>query len=176
MRFDRDARSLAVASWRRALVPFAAVAALLAPANAHAATDTDTMTVTATVISSCNVAADDLAFGNYDPVAPAPLTAATTIEVTCTNGTDYAVALDEGLGSGASIATRKMSAGGDTLDYSLYQDAAHTQVWGETSGVDTVDGTGTGATATLDVYGMVDAAQTAPAGAYSDTVTVTVTY
>jgi spore coat protein U-like protein len=158
------------------LIALAAVALALAPITAMAATDTDTMTVTATVIASCNVAADDLALGNYDPVAPTPLAAATAIDVICTNGTSYSIALDEGQGSGASVATRKMTSGANTLNYSLYQDASHTDLWGETQGVNTVDDTGTGAVQSFDVYGLVPAAQAAPAGAYSDTINVAVTY
>jgi spore coat protein U-like protein len=158
------------------LMALGAIGLALAPARANAATDTDTMSVTATVIASCNVAAEDLALGNYDPVAAAPLAGATTIDVVCTNGTDYSIALDEGLGSGASIATRKMTSGASTLNYSLYQDASHTDLWGETDGLDTVDDTGTGAIQTFDVYGLIPAAQTAAAGAYSDTINVTVTY
>lgn len=153
-----------------------AIAIALAPMAAQAATDTGAMTVTATVIASCNVAAEDLALGNYDPVAPTPLAAATTIDVVCTNGTAYSIALDEGLGSGASVATRKMSSGANALNYSLYQDASHTELWGETAGLDTVDDTGTGAIQTFDVYGLVPASQAAPAGVYSDTINVTVTY
>lgn len=162
----------------RRLPPIAALAGLVSivPLDARAATDSDTMTVTATVIASCSVTADDLAFGDYDPVSSSPLSGATTIEVTCTNGTGYVVSLDEGAGVGASIAERLMTSGSDTLSYTLFRDAAHTQVWGNASGVDTVDGTGTGVAEVLDVYGLVEALQTAPAGAYTDSVTVTVTY
>lgn len=152
------------------------LAGLAFTGGAHAATDTDTMTVTATVISSCSVTADDLALGDYDPVDASPLAAATTIDVICTNGTDFSIGLDEGAGAGASVATRKMTSGADTLNYSLYRDASHTDLWGETEGVDTVDDTGTGAVQTFDVYGLIPAAQSAPAGAYSDTINVTVTY
>ena len=98
--------------------------------DAYAATDSDTMAVTATVVASCNVDASDLPFGNYDPVAVSPLDVATSIEITCTNGTAYIVALDEGLGAGATIANRRMSNGGDTLVYSLYRNAGRTNVWG----------------------------------------------
>ena len=143
---------------------------------ANAATDTDTMTVSATVVASCNVAANDLAFGNYDPVSGSPLSVATTVDVACTNGTAYVVSMDAGLGTGGTVAARKMTLASDTLIYSLYRDAGHTNVWGETDGVDTVAGTGNGSAQTLNVYGLVPASQTTPAGAYSDTVTVTVTY
>lgn len=169
--------------WRRALVrklgrrAFAGALVLMAGAGAaQAATDSDTMNVTANVISTCNVDADDLLFGDYDPVSNTPLDGATTIDVTCTNGTTYTVAIDEGLGSGASVGSRRMTNGANVLVYSLYRNGGRTNVWGETPGVDTVAGTGTGLTQTLDVYGRVPINQTAPAGPYADVVTVTVTY
>ncbi|MGE0044470.1 MAG: spore coat U domain-containing protein [Hyphomonadaceae bacterium] len=145
--------------------------------SALAATDTDGMTVTATVIASCDVVADDLAFGNYDPVSGTPLDAETEIDVTCTNGTDYTISLNQGVGTGATVAARLMTSGADTLTYALYQDSNHTIVWGQTIGVDTVAATGSGVAQTYDVYGRVPIHQTAPAGAgYTDTITVTVTY
>ena len=51
------------------------------------------MSVTADVVASCSITANDLAFGDYDPVSSTPLDMATTIEVTCTNGADYTVSL-----------------------------------------------------------------------------------
>lgn len=134
------------------------------------------MAVSATVVASCDVSSNDLAFGNYDPVVGSPNDAATSIDVTCTNGTAYVVSLDEGLGAGATVAARKMTAGADTLTYSLYQNAGRTAVWGETAGVNTVAATGSGVTQSLNVYGRAPANQTAPAGVFADTITVTVTY
>lgn len=148
---------------------------LAVAAPAYAGSDTDAFTVSATVLDSCSVSANDLDFGNYDPVAGAPLDAATTVVVTCTNGTGYDVALDAGLGAGATIATRRMTAGAETLDYSLYTDAGRTDLWGEAGG-DLVSGVGNGAAQTLNVYGRVPINQPAPAGDYEDTITVTVTY
>ncbi|HVK80654.1 MAG TPA: spore coat protein U domain-containing protein, partial [Verrucomicrobiae bacterium] len=55
----------------------------VAPAHA-AGTDTDTMDVTATVLDTCDVIAQDLGFGTYNPIAAANLDAATTVSVTCT--------------------------------------------------------------------------------------------
>ncbi len=145
-------------------------------APAYAATDQDSFLVTATVIASCDVIANDLAFGSYDPVLATPTDATSTILVTCTNGTHYDVGIDEGAGSGATVAARKMTASSNTLTYSLYRDASHSLVWGKTINTDTLSGTGSGAQQTLTMYGRVSAQQTAPVGSYSDTVTVTVTY
>lgn len=145
-------------------------------AAAHAATASDSFQVTATVVTSCEVTATDLGFGAYDPVVATPLDASTTIEVRCTNGAGYVIALGAGIGSGATTASRRMTAGGDTLVYSLYQNAGRTTLWGDNAGVDTVAGTGSGAAQVLTIYGRAPARQTSPAGAYADTITVTLTY
>ncbi len=147
-----------------------------AGSSAFAATATDTFQVTATVISSCTVDAADLSFGSYDPVSATALDVATSLTVHCTNGTAYVVSLDKGVGAGATVASRRMTSAGQTLVYSLYQNAGRTTLWGETAGVDTVAGSGSGAQQTLSIYGRAPAQQTSPAGAYSDTITVTVTY
>lgn len=137
----------------------------------------DTFEVRATVIASCAVSAQDLDFGDYDPVAATPLDETTTISVTCTNGSDYDLLLDAGAGTGASIASRRMEDGSaNQLAYSLYRDALRTQVWGETIDTDTMPGTGSGAAQDVTIYGRVPAQQTAPAGDYEDIVTVTVNY
>ena len=137
---------------------------------------TDTFQVTANVNAACSVTATDLAFGIYDPFSATPTDATSTLAVLCTNTTDFDVGLDEGIGTGATVAARKLTSGSNTLDYSLYQDSARSSVWGETVGTDTVSGTGTGATQNLTVYGRIFALQSAVPGAYSDTVTVTVTF
>lgn len=148
-----------------------------APAAAHAAQDQDTFEVTATVVASCEVTAEDLDFGDYDPVSATPLDASTTLEVFCTNGTDYDIGLDAGEGAGATIAARRMTrAGGATLQYALYQDQTRTALWGPTEDVDAVAGTGTGEPQEFTIYGRAPINQTAPAGAYDDTITVTVSY
>ncbi len=144
--------------------------------SAHAATDSDSFDVTATVIASCNVTANDLAFGDYDPLAGADDDASATLSVVCTSGTSYTVALDAGQGSGATVATRRMTNGGNLLSYSLYRDAARTNLWGQTSGSNTVSGTGAGTTQSLTVYGRAPAGQIVPPGNYADVITVTVTF
>lgn len=154
---------------------FFALTASLA-GSARAGTDTDNMTVTATVIASCDVTANPLAFGNYDPVSSTPLDAATTVSVFCTNGTSYEVTMGAGLGSGATVTARKLTWSGNLLTYSIYRDAGRSNVWGVTTGSNVVTGTGTGVSQSLNVYGRIPVNQTAPAGAYSDTVVVSVNY
>lgn len=147
-----------------------------AASPALAATATTTFAVTATVLQTCLVAASPLAFGNYDPTSATATNGNTTLLVTCTSSTPYTVGLSAGGGAGATVATRKLTNGGNTLNYSLYQDAGHTTVWGNTVSTDTLAGTGTGLPVTHTVYGRIPALQAAVQGAYADTITVTVTY
>jgi len=142
----------------------------------QAATSTSSFAVTATVLQTCIVAASPLAFGTYDPAATSPTDTTTTVLVTCTNGTAYNVGLNAGTGSGASVATRKMTSGGNTIDYTMYSNSGRTTVWGNTVGSDTVSGTATGLAVTHTIYGRISALQSVAQGVYTDTVTVTVTY
>ncbi len=156
----------------------AATAAVLvsAVAPAQASTSTATIAVSASVLSSCGVTALPLAFGTYSPTQSTNSTATTTIAVTCTNGTPYNVGMNAGTGTGATVATHKMTSGSNTLNYTLYQDSGYSTVWGTTIGTNTETGTGTGLVQTITVYGSITALQSVPAGSYTDSVTVTLTY
>ncbi|HRO03243.1 MAG TPA: spore coat U domain-containing protein [Terricaulis sp.] len=154
------------------LAAFALVCALAAPA--YADDDDDSFQVTATVLATCEVTAQDLEFGDYDPIAASHLDASTTLSLTCTNGTPYELSMS--LGGGETTASRIMYDGAEQLSYVLYRDGARTQLWGVNGGVDTLGGAGTGAPVTIDVFGRIPMQQTAPAGDYADTITVTVTW
>jgi spore coat protein U-like protein len=71
-----------------------------------------------------------------------------------------------------------MSQGANLLSYSLYTDAARTNVWGDGTGsTATIGNTGTGAVQNVTVYGRIPGSQSsAPPGSYADTISVTVTY
>lgn len=166
-----------VAGMMRFLAPVM-MAAALAPCTAYAAgSDTDSFEVTATVLASCDVTADDLEFGDYDPIAAANLDAETALSVTCTNGTSYHVGMSVGSGAGASMATRRMTKtdGPQTLSYVLYQDSQRSVLWGNTGG-DRMSATGDGTPDLIHVYGRVPMQQAAPAGDYTDTIVVTVSW
>ena len=138
-----------------------------------------TFLVSATVLTDCLAAALALPFLSYNPTSSTPLDANGTINVTCTLSAGFDIGLNQGTGSGATVTTRKMTrtiGGTETLNYTLYQDSNHTTIWGNTVGVDTVHGTGTGIVAPFTIYGRVPASQTVPAAVYNDTITVTVTY
>lgn len=141
--------------------------------SALADTKTTTFNVTATVLSSCNVSATDLAFGNYDPTA-GDKDSTSTITATCTAGTTYAIALGEGQNTSRQM---KLTTGSELLDYELYQPSGYTTIWGDVGSGATVPQTSTtGAPVNYTVNGRVTGGQYVTAGAYTDEVLVTVTY
>jgi spore coat protein U-like protein len=147
---------------------------LLTSIPAAAATATTTFTVTATVQATCLVSATGLAFGTY---TGAVASSTSTVSVTCTNTTPYNVGFSAGLATGATVTTRKMTGPASALlSYGLYSNAGYTTNWGLTIGTDTVAGTGNGSAQAITVYGQAAAGQYVAPGAYSDTITVTVTY
>jgi spore coat protein U-like protein len=156
----------------------AGLAALLALGCAPvlAATATTTFTVTATVAAACTISATNLAFGTYSPAAALPTDATSTVTTTCTLAAPYNIGLNAGTGAGATVAARKMTSGANLLTYSLFQDAAHLVVWGETIGTDTVALVGTGLAVGTTAFGRIPALQNVPVGGYADTITATVTF
>lgn len=170
-------------AYRRASVGAGLLAGVLAWggcavwSQANASTATANFSVTATVLAVCNVQTTNLGFGNYTATNATPNDATSNINITCSNGQPYAIALDAGLGTGATVAARSMAAGASTLSYGLFTGASRTTAWGDGSlSTSTVAGTGNGALQSLTVYGRIPINQYVSAGSYTDTVTVTVTY
>ncbi len=145
---------------------------------AVAATTSSNLGVNATVSANCTVTTSALAFGSIDPLSASAVDGTGGVTVTCTNGTAWSASADAGTGSGATLATRRMTSAGNTLDYSLYTDAGRTTVWGDGSGSTvTVGNNGTGSAQPFTVYGRIPGGQSGvPAGSYDDIVAVTITY
>jgi spore coat protein U-like protein len=152
--------------------------------GALAGTTTGSLTVTATVNSSCALTSSGAAsFGAYDPVntnvSPSnPVVLTTSFQLQCTNGAKPTILLGQGYyaspNSSDSSPIRNMSDGkGDLLNYQLYTSADRTTIWDNATGVTQ---TATGLVQTLYVYGSVPGGQNVPAGNYSDTVVITVSY
>lgn len=140
-------------------------------------TGTATMTISVTVTKDCRISAPPVSFGSA-PLARsfAPVTQAVAID--CTKGSAFSVAFTAGT-SGASRPWRRMRDGrGNTLRYNLYRPDG-TTIWDEQSPLPSANA-GTGATtpALLHTYvAKVDLDQpTPPAGSYTDTVSVLVTF
>jgi len=151
------------------------LAMAFAPLSAYATTATATIAVSTTVTNTCTISATGLPFPAYTGAAADPGTA--TLTINCTNLANYSVALDKGLGAGASVTTRQMTNGSSTLGYSLYKDSGHGTIWGDGTGSTvTVAGTGNGTPQTLTVYGQIPSGENSISGTYTDTVTATITY
>lgn len=138
--------------------------------SANAATATSNFTVSATVVATCTIGATNLGFGNYTGTQT---DSSSTITVTCTNSTGYTVGLSSGSGT---VAARKMTSGAASLNYSLTTDAARANNWTDIGGGNVATGTGAGSAQTLTVFGRIPGAQYPTPGAYTDTITATVSY
>jgi spore coat protein U domain-containing protein, fimbrial subunit CupE1/2/3/6 len=168
-------RTLVVAS--TAALPLA-----IASLPAQAGTATTTFQVTATVVNSCVInSASTLAFGNYDVNAVAAITGTSTINVNCTKGDAYTIALNYGA-NGGSASNRIMVSGTNNLNYNLFTDSGYTKVWNSSCGAGnncdggTGAGPGAGNQQSYTVYGQIAAGQNVPAGSYADTITITVNF
>ena len=151
-----------------------ALALAFAPTTASASTATATFAVSTTVTNTCTISAAALTFAAYTGAVDQ---ANTTLTVKCTNNGDYTVALNAGLGTGATETTRQMMNGTYALGYSLYTSNTYGTVWGDGTGsTATVTGVGTGANQTITVYGQIPANEAAISGTYNDTITATITY
>jgi len=146
--------------------------------TAHAGSVNTDLTVEATVTANCTVSTSALDFGDIDSMSATAVTGTGGVSVTCTNGTTWTAAADAGDGASATFATRKMTSGANTLNYSLYTTNSYGTVWGDgTSGSATIGNTGSGSAQAVTVYGRIPGGQSGvPAGSYSDLVSVTITY
>lgn len=107
---------------------------------------------------------------------------ASVIRIACPAGQIFYVALNAGTTPGTSMAQRLLSNGTSTLGYNLYWSTAYTTVMGDGTG-GSVSGYGFGLglanPLTLSVYGQLPDSpsnRAAPAGTYTDTITVTTTF
>jgi spore coat protein U-like protein len=170
---------------KHSIAPIAAGLMLAVAGSAQAASKTATFGVSATVAPNCLVSAANLAFGNYlgDPDTPVNVDSSSDISVRCSKNAAYTLALNAGSTAGATVAQRLLAGPGtEKLQYNLFTTAGRNIVFGDGSGSSvTQGGTGTGMAnvLTTTVYGRLpDNAfnQAAATGAYSDTVTVSITY
>ena len=138
---------------------------------------TSSFTASANLAAQCSISASDLVFG-ATPSTAAPINQTSTINLNCSQGAAWQVALNPGNGAGATTTTRKMTRDGgtETLNYQLYRNAGRTQLWGQSQNNDTFSGSGTGNNQSLTVYGRVPAQTTPRTGVYRDTVVATVIF
>jgi spore coat protein U-like protein len=136
------------------------------------------------LLESCTVTATSLPFGVYDPTNASALDGSGTVTVTCSVtliGLAASWNISMGTGSSGSYTPRKLMNGVTPLNYNIYTNSNHTQVWGDGSGstvrvsdsVPLVVGTNV---TTYTMFGQIPALQDVRAGAYTDTILVTVNY
>ncbi|WP_456154846.1 Csu type fimbrial protein [Tatumella citrea] len=158
--------------------------------GATADTTTSSFTVSSVITSGCALGTDSndtvtdfgaIDFGSMSSIAGnvdvASTPGAGSVIVTCTPGMSVSIALDYGLhGGSASERYLENSTTEATLGYQLYQDAAHSLVWGTDALAYSV-ASFPDTTQTYTIYGRLFPVTGLPAsGTYTDTITVTLTY
>lgn len=140
---------------------------------------TASLNAMAQVQGNCNVVGGNvtLAFGNYDPVgvnASSSLDSATTFSLRCTRGVSATIDMNNGLNANGGFRRMNNQLNG-YMNYQLYTDAARAAIWGDGHVVQYA--ANSNAPTAFTVYGRVPAGQgDVTAGAYSDTVVITVTF
>lgn len=132
-------------------------------------------TVTATYPATCKISATAQNFGTTGLLAGVR-NGSSTLTTTCSATTPYTISLDGGTTGASDPTQRKMSKGTERVTYGLYRDSARTQAWGNTAGVNTQAGSGSGLGQAYTVYGQVPAQATPSPGTYTDTIVATTTY
>jgi spore coat protein U-like protein len=151
---------------------------LVAGTPALAGQATNTLDAKVTVVSGCSLQTSDLMFVAPNPLLGLIIDSSTTLTVKCTPNTAYTVDIDDGLQPQGNNKRRMKSAGGATIPYNIYFDAARSpsKVWGKGQGKNYAGNSGTGAAQIIPVYGRVTVAALIPAGGYKDTLTVTLSF
>jgi spore coat protein U-like protein len=150
---------------KRLTLTLLAVGLVLALAGTSMAADSTTVTVSATVLDTCLfTSAGDLSFGAIDPTLAGPFSPIVTdVNVQCGAGTGFAITDDGGING---------PPGGP---YAMDDGAANLLVYSFTYSAVGV-GAGFGTDVALGINGSVTQAdaQAVPAGAYTDTVILSV--
>ncbi|TAM82361.1 MAG: spore coat U domain-containing protein [Candidimonas sp.] len=150
---------------------------------AAASTATGTLNAQIVITSNCAVSTDNstLDFASHASTSGAVSASNGGFSVTCTDETPYTIGLQSAATGSTNNGAGTMSASGikQTIGYQLYQDASLATPWGNntaTSGGNVKSNEGSGAAQSYVVYGKTTSSLNVPAGTYSDTVNINVTY
>lgn len=141
-------------------------ASWLAPLAAHAAV-------------RCSVTTVGVAFGIYDVFSATPLISAGSVSVRCVGlGTGIElVSVSLSTGGSGSFHPRTLFRGSDRLNYNLYLDPGHSQIWGDgTGGTLRQVSVSNNQPVTLTIFGRIPPGQDVSAGTYSDTIITTINF
>lgn len=129
---------------------------------------------------SCRVFPFPMHFGAYDPFSPAPLKSIGSISIKCDeSGIGFRIRLDSGQNAVGFQPRRLKSVAGGVLDYNLFRDTAHTEIWGDgTSSTVVQDGVlnKTVKKPKFTVFGLIPAGQNVTPDIYTDSVLVTLEF
>lgn len=136
------------------------------------------------LLQSCSVSATAVNFGTYNPLSGSAAQSTGTVTVDCQVllvGLFVSWTVTLSSGASGSYVARQLQSGANALSYNLYTNAARTSVWGDGSNGTSVISANPflvvgSNTVNYTVYGSIPAAQDRPAGSYTDTLTVTMTY
>lgn len=131
--------------------------------------------------AACSVSAISINFGGYDVFQTVPLDSTGTVTVSCDEvpPPDVTISMGQSPNSGAFIPrAMKLSTGPDLLNYNLYVDSARTSVWGDSTGGTTTltDKVRRNRPWVATAYGRIFPLQDVGAGAYSDSLSVTIVW
>lgn len=155
-------------------------------APTFAVTDTATFNVTITITDSCSITTGatlaDINFGSSVAGSTDMSTIAsgsTSLQVQCNPGTSATIGLSSTNNPSSTDGAGIMqNANADSINYQLYQGSGLSTKWGSVGGANDVSLTGDtdGTPESYSIYADITDSGTKPSGAYSDTVTVTVSY
>lgn len=148
----------------KSLIILGVLVVAAAPLFAQASAD---ITVSANVARSCQITGGAIAFGAYDVLSGAAVTASDTISVRCTkDAAGFTIDVDGGVGGDFS-----MTNGTDDLAYSLSIEGSPWTVGGSYTYIPANSGW-----TDLTVEGTITANQFVSDGAYDDTVVATINF
>lgn len=159
-----------------AVFAFGILASGLVLRPAVAAIASASLSVSATVQVSCRASAAAKVFRTYTDAAA---NATSPVSVACSNSTPYHVSLSAGMASGAAGPIRELTGSGAALlGYALSSNPRGIVNRGQAVGADTASGSGSGSGSgqVFPAHGQISAGPYVAAGAYLDTMIVTVTY
>jgi spore coat protein U-like protein len=125
----------------------------------------------------CTVGEGSIAFGSLLGFAStAAHNTSGAFSITCTTNAPFTLALDRGLGRSVGSRLMTLSGGNATIRYQIYQDAAHSTIFGDGTIGSARGGVGTGTAQLIDLFGQIPSQNISAVGTYSDSISVTTVF